>query len=274
MPRNARQKALYSTYHIIQRGNDQREIFKSDQDRVYFIELLRKSKQEYKFLLYAYCLMNNHVHLALYDNGTDISQIMRSINVSYASYFNRKYQRSGHLFQDRFKSELVEDDRYVMELSRYIHNNPVKAGLVKNPEEYKWSSFRQYMSRKKDIRKLIDSEFILALFSDDLDRARIEYNKFVKRTDNVQHNFLDIDDDPNKSVQNHAPHIFTVAQGHELLVKMATADKMNLDQYLKNRQRRDIAIRELRKHSTLSLKEIAEVCGSISESTVSRILRG
>lgn len=272
MPRQRRQKALYSTYHVIQRGNDQRVIFKSDQDRIYYIELLRKSKQTYKFLLYAYCLMNNHVHLALYDNGTDISQIMRSLNVSYANYFNKKYQRSGHLFQDRFKSELVMNDAYIMELSRYIHNNPVKAGLVKNPEEYRWSSFRQYMSHRKDINNLVDSEFILSMFSNSIDDARIEYNKFVKRTDSAQNHFLDIDDDLSNIASN-APYIFTVAQGREFLLKMAQQHKMSLHQYIQNRQKRDEAIRELRKHSTLSLREIAESCGSISESTVSRILR-
>lgn len=273
MPRQGRKKALYSTYHIIQRGNNRQVIFKSDHDRFYYLELLRKSKQKYKFLLYAYCLMNNHLHLALYDNGTDISHIMRSLNGSYASYYNKKYQRSGHLFQDRFKSELVTKDEYILELSRYIHNNPVKAGLVKNPEGYRWSSFRQYMSHRKDKNNLVDIEFILSLFSHNIDEARIEYNKFVKRSDSVQIHFLEIDDDVDSKTPNSTPYILTVAQGREFLLKKAQENKMSLSQFIQNRSKRDEAIRELRNYSTLSLREIAEACGAISESTVGRILR-
>jgi REP element-mobilizing transposase RayT len=273
VPRQGRQKALHSTYHVIQRGNDRQVIFRSDQDRGYYLDLLSKIKQKYKFLLYAYCLMNNHVHLAIYDNGTDISQIMRSLNVSYAAYYNKKYQRSGHLFQDRFKSELVMSDEYILELSRYIHNNPVKAGLVKYPEGYKWSSFRQYMSQKKSNNNLVDTEFILSLFSNNPDEARIEYNKFVKRTDSTEISFLEIDDIDSKDPDS-APYIFTVAQGREFLLKKAQENQMSLHKFIQNRPKRDEAIRELRKYSTLSLREIAEACGSISESTVSRILRG
>lgn len=270
MPRNGRQKVLYSTYHIMQRGNEQQEIFKNTHDRIYFLKLLNKIKLKYQFRLYAYCLMDNHIHLAIYDNGTDISQIMKSLNVSYVSYFNNKYQRRGHLFQDRFKSELVMDDAYLLELSRYIHNNPVKACLVSRPEEYDWSSYRIYISGKDD--KLVNKEFILSLFSQDQERARIEYNKFVKCIDNTQISFIDIDDMDIKA-SDHNPTIFTIDQGRELLQKMAAANKLNVNQYLVNRKKRDAAVRELRNSSTLSLREIAEVCGQISESTVSRILR-
>jgi putative transposase len=84
--------------------------------------------------------MDNHIHLFINDNGKDISQIIISINISYANYFNRTYKKCGHIFQDRFKRELINDGSYLLEVSKYIHNNPVKAGIFKEPAEYKWSS--------------------------------------------------------------------------------------------------------------------------------------
>ena len=130
MPRVQRVKGEFSTYHVVQRGNEKKKIFRDDEDKAKFLETLAKAREKYNFLLYAYCLMDNHIHLLVNDNGNDISKLMKSINVSYVSYFNRAYQRCGHLFQDRFKSELVKDDRYLLEVSRYIHNNPVKAKMV------------------------------------------------------------------------------------------------------------------------------------------------
>ena len=123
MPRQRRKKGEYNTYHVIQRGNERKNIFLFDEDRERFIETLLRMKEKYNFLVYTYCLMDNHYHLIIYDNGNDISQLMKSINTSYAIYFNRVYKRCGHLFQDRFRSELIEDDNYLLEVSRYIHNN-------------------------------------------------------------------------------------------------------------------------------------------------------
>jgi REP element-mobilizing transposase RayT len=109
-----------------------------------------KAKERYKFYLYAYVLMANHYHLLIETREANLSRIMQNINTSYTTYHNVKYKRSGHLFQGRYKSIVVEKERYYMELSRYIHLNPVRAGMVKEPEEYKWSSYRGYLSRKGD----------------------------------------------------------------------------------------------------------------------------
>ena len=99
MPRVQREKGEFSTYHIIQRGNERKNIFLSDEDKERFIAILIKTREKYNFLVYCYCLMDNHLHLIINDNGNDISKIMKSINVSYVAYFNRIYHRYGHLFQ-------------------------------------------------------------------------------------------------------------------------------------------------------------------------------
>ncbi|MFZ7104132.1 MAG: transposase [Peptococcaceae bacterium] len=103
MPRNARKKEEFSTYHIIVRGNERKDIFGGTNDKENFLQILSRMKKKYNFNVYCYCLMDNHAHLIIEDNGNDISQIMKSISISYAMLYNRKYQRTGHLFQDRFK---------------------------------------------------------------------------------------------------------------------------------------------------------------------------
>lgn len=113
-------------------------------DRLRFLEIVKRNQAKYGFAVYAFCLMTNHLHLLLASHGADISQVMKSINISYVIYFNRKYRCCGHLFQDRFKIELVDSNEYVMEVSRYIHLNPMRAGMVSNDRihNYPWSSYR------------------------------------------------------------------------------------------------------------------------------------
>lgn len=104
--------------------------------------------------------MDNHVHLLMSEGTEEISKIMKRINVSYAYYFNQKYGRIGHLFQDRFKSEGIEDDTYLLAATRYIHNNPVRANIVKHAGEYKWSSYGIYINHQKDFHGVIHKETV------------------------------------------------------------------------------------------------------------------
>jgi REP element-mobilizing transposase RayT len=124
-------------YHITSRGNERKEIFKDEQDFVKFLTYLESSVQRYKAVIHVYCLMSNHYHLLLETPLGNLSQIMRHINGAYTTHFNAKRQRAGHLFQGRYKAILVEADEYAGELSRYIHLNPVRAGVVRRPEEYR-----------------------------------------------------------------------------------------------------------------------------------------
>ncbi len=194
MPRLARLKSPNTTYHIIMRGNEKKDIFLDRKDKSRFIEILTKMKEKYNYRLEAYCLMDNHVHLLINDNKNDISQIMKSINVSYVYYFNNFYGRVGHLFQDRFVSEVVADDRYLLAVSAYIHNNPVRAGIVKKPEEFQWSSMREYMGIEPE-KTIVYYDRILGVCSSSYSEAISAYYQYVRKLEKVEEIFLDIEED-------------------------------------------------------------------------------
>ncbi len=138
MPRSKRKISSTGIYHIILRGNQQHILFADEDDFLKFEELLQKGRENSAYLLFVYCLMDNHVHLLLQESKVSISSSLHSISSAYASYFNYRYQMSGHVFQDRFHSYPVEDRQYFLTCVRYICNNPVKAGLVDNPLDYYW----------------------------------------------------------------------------------------------------------------------------------------
>lgn len=142
MPRTARKKSATGIYHVLMRGINQQRIFEDEDDFALYLQILERVKRENPFILYAYCLMDNHVHLLVGERDASLSRVVQRIGGSYAYRFNQKYDRSGHLFQDRFKSEPVEDDAYFVTVLRYIHANPVKAGLCRSAEQYRWSSCR------------------------------------------------------------------------------------------------------------------------------------
>jgi putative transposase len=136
-------------YHVTSRGNEQKDIFRSRKDREKFLGYLESTKERYGAVIHAFCLMNNHYHLLLETPAGNLSQIMRHINGAYTTYFNVKRKRAGHLFQGRYKAILVEADSYALELSRYIHLNPLRIGIVDKPEDYEWSSHRYYIGIAK-----------------------------------------------------------------------------------------------------------------------------
>jgi len=166
-------------YHVTSRGNEQREIFKSKKDRVQFLHYLETATERYGAAILIYCLMDNHYHLLLETPKGNLSQIMRHINGAYTTYFNVKRKRAGHLFQGRYKAILVEADEYAEELSRYIHLNPVRAGIVERPEDYIWSSYRAYIGQEK-APEWLATDFILAYFDKKISSARKKYQKFVE----------------------------------------------------------------------------------------------
>ncbi|MBK5101234.1 MAG: transposase [Desulfobacteraceae bacterium] len=166
-------------YHITARGNERRNIFKSNKDRERFLGYLESASERYKAIIHTYCLMDNHYHILLQTPAGNLSQIMHHINGAYTNYFNVKRKRSGHLFQGRYKALLVDIDEYAQELSRYIHLNPVKAGMVEKPEQYKWSSYQGYISVNKSSKWLF-TDFILSLFNKKTSVAKKQYRSFVE----------------------------------------------------------------------------------------------
>jgi REP element-mobilizing transposase RayT len=135
-------------YHVIARGNEQRDVFRDDRDRELYLKKLAHYRSRFRFQLYAYCLMTNHVHLAIEVGPVRLSRIMLALHGSYAQAFNQRHQRVGHLFQGRYKALLVQKSSYLLALVRYIHDNPVKAGIASEPQLYRWSSDRFYRGQR------------------------------------------------------------------------------------------------------------------------------
>jgi REP element-mobilizing transposase RayT len=161
---------------VIVRGNQRQDIFGDESDRLRYLERLRLYKDKCRFLLYAYVLMTNHIHLLIETPEDPISHIMRIINFTYTQYFNRKYGKVGHLFQGRYKSYLCDRDRYLLSLVRYMHRNPVRAGIVKDAGTYEWSSHGDYVHGAKG---LVDTDKVLGLFSERPGSAVRKYKEFM-----------------------------------------------------------------------------------------------
>lgn len=159
MPRQARRKSGSGIYHIMLRGINKQVIFEDEEDNIKFLETLKKYKAISGYKIFAYCLMSNHVHLLLKVEKEDIDLIIKRIASSYVYWYNWKYKRNGHLFQDRFKSEPVENDSYFLTVVRYIHQNPLKAGVCKSIDGYNFSSYNEYV-KKAD---LVDTDFCLGI---------------------------------------------------------------------------------------------------------------
>ncbi len=166
-------------YHITSRGNDQKAVFKSKRDREKFLEYLEIATERYNARVHAFCLMGNHYHLLLETPSANLPQIMRHINGAYTTYFNIKRARSGHLFQGRYKAILVDKDTYAKELSRYIHLNPVRAHMVKAPQDYPWSSYNAYIGQCAP-PEWLRRDFILAHFGKRRTTAQKNYRDFVQ----------------------------------------------------------------------------------------------
>lgn len=151
-----------ATYHVMTRGIRRQEIFRDAADRQLFLFLAKKYVKKYGGSVHAYCLMTNHIHMLIETYDNQIGVIMQSITGVYAKNFNYKYGYKGHLYEDRFKSCLVKSDAYFLKTSRYIHVNPVKAQMVRRPEDYKWSSYRTLLGIEDDM--LTEREKILSYF--------------------------------------------------------------------------------------------------------------
>jgi putative transposase len=166
-------------YHITSRGNERKAVFKSERDREKFLSYLGSATERYAAIVHVYCLMDNHYHLLLETPAGNLSQIMHHINGAYTTYYNTKRERSGHLFQGRFKAILIEADEYAKELSRYMHLNPIRAGMCAHPEEYPWSSCRYYTVETK-APDWLQRGFILGYFGKDFSVSMKRYRDFVQ----------------------------------------------------------------------------------------------
>lgn len=178
MARSLRIEYEGAFYHVTARGNERRAIFFTPADYKKFKHYLKEAQDKYRYILHSYVLMRNHYHLLIETPEANLGKVMHYLNSSYTTYINIKRKRSGHLFQGRYKSIVVDKDSYLLELSRYIHLNPVRAGVVEKPEEYEQSSYKSYIKKAEgDISK---KELIFSMISEDEGEARKKYRIFVE----------------------------------------------------------------------------------------------
>jgi REP element-mobilizing transposase RayT len=238
MPRTARKKSSTGIYHIILRGINGQTIFCDDEDNEKFIYKLSDYKKTCCYKLFSYCLMGNHAHLLIQEEKEGIDLIFRRIGAGFVYWYNWKYQRTGHLFQDRFKSEPVEDDAYLLTALRYIHRNPVKAGLCLKPEQYRWSSYNNYVERSG----ITDIDFVLDLIGKD---------EFIKYTNqNNEDTVLDMEI-PKKRV-------------YDSELSAIIADRFNMQPIMiqnEAKEMKEYLLREILRIEGVSTRQLARITG-------------
>lgn len=253
MPRVARERSKSGIYHIIIRGINRQTMFEDEEDRVRFIDTLRKYREVCEYQVYAYCLMDNHVHLLLKEGKEPLETFMRKICSSYVLWYNRKYGRIGYLFQDRFKSEPVEDDSYFLTVLRYIFQNPVKAGIVSEINDYLWTNYQDYVEECNEA----DKSYVLGIFNTDRERAIRSFAEYINKENDDE--CLDIqrkrqltDDEAKKVIKDHC--------------KLSHATELqNLDA-----GKRNSYLKDLKKEYSLPIRQIERVTG-ISRGIIQRI---
>lgn len=182
------------------RGNERKPVFLDEEDKRKFVDILLQKKEGAASLLYAYCVMDNHVHMVIQEAGQLLDRLMKRIGITYAAYFNKKYNRVGHVFQDRFRSEPIDDEAYLLSVIRYIHKNPF--GSERSPaQNYLWSSYPSYIGFKDSRPLLPEMEDILGRFSSDRKSAVQCFNEFHS-AEEPEHSFLDVSEEAGENAED------------------------------------------------------------------------
>jgi len=180
MARKPRLHVPGGIYHVLIRGNGGDDIFFNKEDQTRFLLLLQEGTERFDYRLLTFCLMTNHIHLVIQVSDIPLSKIVQNVSFRYTKFINKKKKRTGHLFQGRYKAILVDGDSYLLELVRYIHNNPVRAGLVNDPVDYPWSSHCAYLG-KNDI-PFLTTDLVLGQFGNKLSVSCKRYQNFVRKS--------------------------------------------------------------------------------------------
>lgn len=250
LARTPRVKSESGIYHAMIRGVNKQTIFQDDEDRHRFISTMKRYKDMDVYKIYAYCLMDNHVHILLKEDEHDISSAMKRISASYVIWYNKKYERCGHLFQGRFKSEPVNSDAYFLTVLRYIHRNPIKAGIITNLEDYKWSSYYDFIYENH----IVDRDFVFGIFSNNVEKAVDNFKKYHKEVNDDE--CLDIND--NKILSD---------KEFKNIINKLNVDLNQID--LLDKGNRDEVLRKLKNIDGSSIRQISRITG-ISKSVIGR----
>lgn len=277
MARTSRIKTEDAMYHVMVRSISEVDLFKNNKDKDDYISIMKKYKNIYHFKVYAYCFMTNHAHFIIDSNGADISSIMHSIDFTYAQKFNKKYKRHGHLFQDRFKSKIINTDRYLLTVTGYIHNNPCSMKKYENcPEKYKYSSLGLYLGLRKDKDFLIDKDFLSKTFINESDETKEDYYRFVYICDNEK--LKDEMEFANEKSEYESKRKILVRDFNLKDIMDYISEELGINKmclYIKNSRKtvkaRALAALFMRSFCNYKCSDICKVLGNITQSRVSEL---
>jgi putative transposase len=267
-----------AVYHITSRGNGKQKIFFKDNDRKVFLSLLWEVVEREKWVCYAYCLMDNHYHLLIETTRPNLSRGMRELNGVYAQKLNYIRNSVGHVFQSRYKSILVEKDNYLLELCRYIALNPVRAGIVENPEDWRWSSYRATLGIAKP-PKYLNTSWVLKNFDEDIEKSKQKYEKFVLEGVGKESPWRELRGriflGSKKFIEKHEEKLSGKEKENEIAKIERFANRPPLEEIFKDvktKEKRDKKIYKAYEEYRYSLKEIGDFF-EIHYSTISRIVK-
>jgi REP element-mobilizing transposase RayT len=248
MPRIARSRSRTGVYHITARGVNRQDIFQDDEDKGVYLKRIAKYKDECGFKIYAYCFMRNHIHLLIKEDEKSISEAMKKIGTSYVYWYNLKHNRTGHLFQDRFKSEVVENDAYLLTVARYIHQNPVKIGLSVDV----WTSYNDYLN----VDGITDTELILGIFGSDVKESKAAFIKYMNEKNDDKCSEMD---EQERLTDEKAQSLISKASDELSIHELHNMGKAN----------RDLVLRKLRDNG-LTIRQIERLTG-IKRGVIQRV---
>ena len=257
MTRTARQASSTGYYHIIMRGDNRNRIFQKKQYKLDFMEMLEEQENEGTIEMAAWCIMDNHVHLVLKAELDQLSLAMKKINVKFAMRYNLNEKMIGHVFQDRFKSQAIETDEYLLQVIRYVHNNPIKARIIEKPGDYKWSSYSQYINNEITSKRR-QFKFVLGLFNNSID----EFKAFHMVKDDKE--YLEIKEDLKEFGEEKAQEIISACCAKHGIIEAY--------QIKENERVMNDLIAELIDKSGMSYRKIARLL-EISYNTVREVGR-
>jgi putative transposase len=279
-------------YHVTSRGNERRKIYYAKSDYEKFKSYLRDAQDKYGFFLHSYVFMTNHYHLLIETPEGNLNKLMHYMNGSYTNYLNRRRKRNGHLFQGRYKAILIERDSYLLELSRYIHLNPVRAGIVEKPEFYEYSSYKSFISRKKE--EIVYHDLILGMISKGRRNAEKRYEAFVLNgiEENLQDPLKDVyggsilggkgfikealarlkEGVLNKEEISHRRDLQGTLGPEDIIDIVSENSRVSRDDLINNRgEYRNLTIHLMKKHTGMTNRQIGEFFGGLSYSAVAKI---
>lgn len=266
-------------YHVTSRGNERKNIFKDDTDRNIFLDTLHKVTQRYNWLCHAYCLMNNHYHLVIETPDGNLSKGMRQLNGVYTQLFNKRHKRVGHIFQGRYKAILIQKESHLLEVSRYVVLNPVRAKAVTGAKEWRWSSYCATCGIDK-LHPCLTTDWILGQFAKQKRTAEKKYKEFVEAGIGEKEIWKSVKGQSILGSDEFVEKLIGYVRGHEdnkeiprsqRYINRPTLEKIFKKEVLSNRKERNSRIKEAVNRYGYSQKEVADYL-ELYYTTISRIV--